>query len=194
MVDRAEPQTSALAGLANVVTRSSDPVQLDSVDRALLQLLARDARTSQRQLAKAINMSAPAVGERIAKLERLGVISGYRVAVNWAAIGLPILVYIPMTITPGTELQSLTQALTAVPELEQLSVVTGGYDLIARFRVSDYNHLQEMLLDRLYPISGLQRFETFLSLGEVAVDDVLDRAFSEAMNPHDRGLDGHSQG
>lgn len=45
--------------------------------------------------------------------------------------------------------------------------MTGGYDLMARFRLRDHAHLQELLLDRLYPIPGLRRFETFLSLGEI---------------------------
>lgn len=162
-----------LDGLSKAVARSSAAVPLDQVDRTLIQLLAEDPRVSQRQLAKLIGMSAPAVGERIARLERLGVIKGYTVQIDWGAIGLPVLVYIPMTIAPGADLERLLEELRGIAELEELTVVTGGYDLIARLRLRDHSHLQEILLDRLYRIQGLQRFETFLSLGEIPADTPL---------------------
>ncbi len=163
----------SMAGLSKLVARSKPPVKLDEVDRTLLNELRKDPRVSQRQLAREIGMSAPAVGERIARLERIGVIRGYTIDVDWGALGVPVLVYIPITIAPGTDLETVLDDLRQVPELEELTVVTGGYDLIARFRMRDHTHLQETLLDRLYPIRGLQRFETFLSLGEIPSAGVL---------------------
>jgi Lrp/AsnC family transcriptional regulator, leucine-responsive regulatory protein len=159
--------SSKMAGISAAVMRAKPAVALDQIDRDLIALLAEDPRVSQRQLAKQIGMSAPAVGERIARLERLGVIRGYTIDVDWGALGMPVLVYIPMTIAPGADLDRLVRDLRAIAQLEELTVVTGGYDLIARFRLRDHAHLQEILLDRLYPIVGLQRFETFLSLGEI---------------------------
>jgi DNA-binding Lrp family transcriptional regulator len=166
--DRKDRTERGMTGLSHVMQRSSPPVPLDDIDRRLLALLAADARVSQRRLAQHIGMSAPAVGERIARMERLGVIRGYTVDVDWGALGVPILLYIPMTIAAGADLEALAGQLREIPELEELIVVTGGYDLVARFRLRDHAHLQEVLLDRLYPIQGLQRFETFLSLGEIA--------------------------
>ena len=163
----------SMAGLSKLVKRSTAPVKLDEVDRTLLEELRKDPRVSQRQLAREIGMSAPAVGERIARLERSGVIRGYTIDVDWGALGVPVLVYIPITIAPGADLETVLNDLRQVPELEELTVVTGGYDLIARFRVRDHSHLQETLLDRLYPIQGLQRFETFLSLGEIPSSGLL---------------------
>jgi len=165
--DSAKPVTR-MAGLSKLVSRVAPTVALDQVDRELIALMLADSRTSQRQLAKQIGMSAPAVGERIARLERLGVIKGYTVDIDWSAVGVPVLVYIPMTIAAGADLEALVGELTAIPELESLTVVTGGYDLIARFRLSDHMHLQRLLLDRLYPIDGLRPFETLLGLGDIA--------------------------
>ncbi len=177
--ESARRESYSLAGLSKVVARSNATVPLDRVDRALLRLLNDDPRLSQRQLAKHIGMSAPAVGERIARLERLGVITGYIVRVDWGRVGLPVLVYIPLTVAPGTDLERLVADLRAIPEIEELTVVTGGYDLIARLRLRDHTHLQEVLLDRLYPLHGLQRFETFLSLGSIPMDDVLENLLDD---------------
>jgi len=116
-------------------------------------------------------------------LERLGVIRGYTVDIDWAAVGLPVLVYIPMTIAAGSDVRALLDQLRAIPELEELVVVTGGYDFISRFRLRDHAHLQELLLERLYPIPGLRRFETFLSLGEIPVDNGLEQMISTREQP-----------
>lgn len=170
---------STMAGLSKAVARARPAVPLDHIDHQLLALLAEDPRLSQRQLAQRVGMSPPAIGERIARLERHGVIRGYTIDVDWAAVGRPVLVYIPMTIAAGSDLEQLVEDLRAIPELDELTVVTGGYDLMARFRLRDHAHLQELLLDRLYPIPGLRRFETFLSLGEIPASTRLAERLAE---------------
>jgi Lrp/AsnC family transcriptional regulator, leucine-responsive regulatory protein len=165
----------SMAGLSGAIQRQSPPVSLDIIDRQLLQRLSKDPRISQRQLAREVNMSGPAVGERIARLERLGVIRGYTVSIDWAALGYPLMAYIPMSIEPGADLTSILDELRDVDELEELVVVTGTFDLIARFRLRDHSHLQTLLFEQLWPIYGLQRVETFLSLGTVLDGDALER-------------------
>ncbi|MEQ6896572.1 Lrp/AsnC family transcriptional regulator [Microbacterium sp. KR10-403] len=174
---------SPTASLSTLVERTTPEAKLDDIDRMILEELRRDARVSQRQLGRSIGMSAPAVGERIARLERAGVIRGYSVDIDWGAVGMPILAYIPMTVTAGVDIQMILDGLRQVPELDGLTLVTGGYDLIARFRVRDHRHLQETLLDRLFSIPGLQRFETFLALGEIPAPDLLTTILAERDAP-----------
>ncbi|MEW1722039.1 Lrp/AsnC family transcriptional regulator [Streptomyces sp. NPDC093109] len=168
-----------MASLAGEIERQGPAVPLDDIDRALIRRLSVDPRTSQRQLAREINMSGPTVGERIARLERAGVIRGYTVSVDWAALGFPVLVYIPISIAPGADLAQILTTLRAIPELEELTAVTGTYDLMARFRLRDHTHLQTLLLEDLWPVEGLQRIETFLSLGEVPAPGLLDRLLDQ---------------
>jgi len=184
--DGAAPgRRGSMAGLAGFIERQGPPVALDDIDRELVRRLAVDPRASQRQLAREVNMSGPAVGERIARLERSGVIRGYTVTVDWAALGYPVLVHIPMIVAPGADLTRILTDLHDIPELDELLAITGTYDLIARFRLRDHAHLQELLLEDLWPIEGLQRIETFLSLGEVASSSLLERLLAPA-----RGADG----
>ncbi|MFD4422180.1 Lrp/AsnC family transcriptional regulator [Agromyces sp. NPDC058484] len=177
---RGQRSRAPAAGLSRHVERMSPQANLDDIDRRILTELRKDARVSQRHLARTIGMSAPAIAERISRLEKSGVIRGYTVDIDWGAVGAPIRVFIPMTVTPGVDIQQILDELRAVPELEGLTHVTGRYDLIARFRVSDHRHLQEMLLDRVFPIPGLQRFETFLTLGEIPIPDLLQNLLSGA--------------
>jgi Lrp/AsnC family transcriptional regulator, leucine-responsive regulatory protein len=159
--------TAPLATLAEVVTPERPAADLDDVDLALLVALAEDARQSQRALARAIGMSPPAVADRLARLERTGVIRGYRADVDWAALGYPVVVYLAVTSGPGSDLGEITRAISALPEAQEMSVVTGGLDLLVRLRVRNHEHLRALLLQVIFKIPGVQRTETFLSLGDV---------------------------
>jgi DNA-binding Lrp family transcriptional regulator len=162
------PASSApLARLGEVTPPATPKVEVDDFDLALLRELASDARQSQRALARAIEMSAPAVADRLARLERGGVIRGYRVDIDWAALGYPMVVYVAVTAGAGMDLSEIIKAIKAVPEAEDMSVVTGGLDLLVRFRVRDHAHLRELLLTEIFTIDGVQRTETFLSLADV---------------------------
>ncbi|MCU1492875.1 MAG: transcriptional regulator, AsnC family [Acidimicrobiaceae bacterium] len=163
MVKRQAP----LSGLTDVIDHPRPSVRLDDIDRKLLALLALDARTSQRGLARELRMSPPAVGERIARLERTGVIKGYTVTLDWAAAGFPVTVYLAITAAQGSDLGKVIDGLRRVPEVSDVTVVTGSIDLLARLLVRDHAHLKELLLDRIWQIGGVQRTETFLAVAEM---------------------------
>jgi Lrp/AsnC family transcriptional regulator, leucine-responsive regulatory protein len=162
------PDTAApLAGLAEVVARQVRPAVLDAVDLELLQLLAGDARMSQRSLARTLGMSPPAVGERISRLERAGVIRGYTIEVGWPEAGFPVTVFLSITAVQGQSLAPVIEALRDLPEVTDVSLVTGAIDLLARLVVRDHNHLQQLLLDSVWQITGVQRTETLVTLAEM---------------------------
>jgi DNA-binding Lrp family transcriptional regulator len=156
-----------LAGLAEVVTPTTPKVEVDDLDIALLRELAVDSRQSQRALARAVGMSPPAIADRLARLERAGAIRGYRVDIDWAALGVPVVVYIAVTARAGMDLSQIISAIRELPETQDMSVVTGGLDLLVRLRVRDQMHLRDLLLNTLFQIPGVQRTETFLSLADV---------------------------
>jgi Lrp/AsnC family leucine-responsive transcriptional regulator len=163
----AQVQTAPLAKLTDVASPATPRAQVDDLDLALLRALATDARQSQRALARKVEMSPPAVADRLARLERSGVIRGYRVDIDWAALGFPVVVYLAVTAGPGMDLSEIIRAIRALPEAEDMSVVTGSLDLLVRLRVRDHAHLRELLLTKIFTINGVQRTETFLSLADV---------------------------
>jgi len=156
-----------LAGLAEVATPTTPKVEVDDLDIALLRELAVDSRQSQRALARAVGMSPPAIADRLARLERAGAIRGYRVNIDWAALGIPVVVYLAVTAGPGMDLSQIINVIRELPETQDMSVVTGGLDLLVRLRVRDQMHLRDLLLNTIFQIPGVQRTETFLSLADV---------------------------
>ena len=157
--------------LTEVANPSTPKVDVDDLDLALLRALASDARQSQRALARKMEISAQAVADRLARLERNGVIRGYRSEVDWAALGYPVVVYLAVTAGPGTDLGETIRIVRALPEAEEMSVVTGGLDLLVRLRVRDHAHLRELLLAEIFQIKGVQRTKTFLSLADMDADN-----------------------
>jgi len=155
------------AGIAEVVAPPAAPIEVDDLDFALLSALASDARRSQRALARAVGISPPAIAGRLARLERAGVIRGYRAEIDWAALGCPLVVYLAVTSVPGPGLGLVIRTIGDLPEVQEMSVVTGGPDLLVRLRVSGHAHLRTLLLDTMFKVPGVQRVEVFLSLGEV---------------------------
>ncbi|MFT4307299.1 MAG: Lrp/AsnC family transcriptional regulator [Microbacterium sp.] len=172
------PKRSPMAALVGAIDRPHDPITIDETDMALLRELAADSRLSQRALARQVNMSAPAVAERIARLERLGVIKGYSVDIDWDRLGFDVVVYMPITLDSGSDLEPTLKGFRQITELEELTVTTGQYDLLARFRLSGHAHLRELLLDRLWQIPNVKRIETMLSLGNLITDSYTQRVLS----------------
>lgn len=164
-----------LSGLLGVVAPPpSEQVRLDDVDRHLIALLAADSRVSQRKLARELHLSPPTVGERIARLEKAGVIRGYTILLGWASLGYGT-VYLTVTAIQGADQAGILLALRALPEVEEVAVITGSMDMLARIRVRNHEHLRELLLTRIWQIDGVQRTETFISLAEtVEKDDYID--------------------
>jgi DNA-binding Lrp family transcriptional regulator len=165
-VDKPSGERAPLSGLAEVASPSGPTARLDDTDRRILSLLARDARLSQRALARELRMSPPAIGERLSRLERAGVIRGYRVDIDWAALGY-VTGYLAVTAMQGADQSEIMRALHLFPEVQDIAVITGSMDMLARVRVRDYAHLRQFLLQRVWQMPGIQRTETFLSLAEM---------------------------
>lgn len=140
---------------------------LDRQDLAILRLLVVDARMSQRAVAREVGMSPPAVAERIARLERARVIRGYRAEVDRGLLGSALVVYVGVVSVQGGDQPAVVRALRELPEVEDVHVVTGPKDLLVRLRVRDHEHLKTVLFDRIWSLPGIDRTETYISLGQM---------------------------
>ena len=121
-------ETAPLASLTEVAAPPVPKIEVDDLDLALLRALASDARQSQRALARQIEMSPPAVADRLARLERAGAIRGYRAEIDWEVLGLPVVVYLAVTAGPGTELSEIIRAIRELPERCRLVFTLSRHD------------------------------------------------------------------
>ena len=146
-----------------VVIPFGTPMPFDAIDQTILSILREDGRASHASIAKAVDLSAPAVGERIRKLERRGVIQGYRAILDATAIGLPISAYVAISPQPRKPARGLVARIAGLPEIEELHAVAGTYSYIAKVRVASTQDL-DGFLDRLFMLEGVERTETTMVL------------------------------
>ncbi|HMQ33115.1 MAG TPA: Lrp/AsnC family transcriptional regulator [Chloroflexaceae bacterium] len=122
---------------------------LDAVGWKLLALLQEDGRRSFSELGRAVGLSAPAVAERVRRLEEAGIISGYRASVRLDRIGWTIRAFIRLS-GIGSEAPQVAAVITAMPEVLECHRVTGEDSYILTVVARSTTHL-EQLVDRLLP-------------------------------------------
>jgi Lrp/AsnC family leucine-responsive transcriptional regulator len=121
-------------------------VQLDQVNVRLLAELQADPRLSMSELARRVGMSAPAVTDRVQRLERSGVIRGFRMDIDPAALGMPVTAIVRVRPGPG-QLSRVVEAARDTPQVVECHRITGEDCFIMTVRAPSIGEL-EGLLDR----------------------------------------------
>jgi Lrp/AsnC family leucine-responsive transcriptional regulator len=122
--------------------------RLDAIDLRLLDALRANARMSQEELSRVLNLSRPAVRDRMRRLEMSGVIAGYTIIVDWESVGFPILAFIQIRTIEGScevSAREVAQLANADALVEECHPITGDWCLLARVRARSSNHLSILL-------------------------------------------------
>jgi Lrp/AsnC family leucine-responsive transcriptional regulator len=120
-------------------------IDLDDINIELLDLLQEDGRMSYRELGEQVGLSAPAVTERVRRLEQLGVIKGYRAVVDYEALGYPLLCVIRLNSPRGAS--GVDDVVEKIPEVIESNRVTGSESHVIRARARSTGHLEDLLHD-----------------------------------------------
>src|SRR5438477_210940 len=133
--------------------------ELDATDRRLLGRIQREGRITNVELANAANLSESACLRRVRSLEERGVISRYAAVVDERAVGLPLSVFVTVTLSSQSE-QALTafeRAIAGVREVAECYLMTGGSDYLLRLVVRDVDDLERVHSHELTRIPGVNR-------------------------------------
>jgi Lrp/AsnC family leucine-responsive transcriptional regulator len=122
---------------------------LDDVNLRLLEELAADGRLGMAELGRRVGLSAPAVAERVQRLERAGVIAGYHAEIDPAAVGFPIGAVVRIRPSPG-QLQRIPGLARESPEVAECYRITGEDCYLLRLHLRSIGDLEE-ILDRFTP-------------------------------------------
>ena len=145
--------------------------QLDRQDLAILRLLQDDARQPQRAIAEAVNLSAPAVQRRIARMEAEGVIRKTVAIIDPAAAGFPITVMAEVTLVSdrSENIAAIKAFFRAAPEVQQCYCVAGAAGFRVIFQVPSMEEYEQTTA-RLFADNDLVRsFSTTVVLDRVKV-------------------------
>jgi Lrp/AsnC family transcriptional regulator, leucine-responsive regulatory protein len=137
--------------------------QLDDTDRKILDLLQREARMTNAAIAAQVGLTAPSVFERIRKLEQRGVIQGYTIQIDSAALGRPMTAFIRITAAFDQRYDKGVQAISQDPDVLECYNVAGEDCFILKTKCGSPRDL-EQLLSRIRSRITVLRSVTMIAL------------------------------
>lgn len=136
---------------------------MDAIDQRLVAALRANGRSTYAELARLVGLSAPAVHERVRRLEQTGVVTGYHAAVSPLAIGLGVTALVSIYQTERAEQDDVAEALRRIPEIEDCWFVAGDEAFVVKVRTTDVDAL-ERVLGELRRTPGVARTRTTVAL------------------------------
>ena len=136
---------------------------MDHHDTRILQLLNGNARITGADIARKVNLSLPAVTERLRKLDRSGYIDKYTIKVNRPKMDLNILAFIQVWIDHSKGAVNL-ENIVALNEVLECHHIAGDYDLLLKVVVRDTAALEELLVKKIKAIKSVTRTSTTIIL------------------------------
>lgn len=146
----AETYASAKANSASGLR--SERTGLDRIDAAILRQLCADARIPRAELARRVGLSAPSVGDRVRRLEDVGIITGYGARIDPARLGYGLTVLIRARPLPGA-MKDMIEAIRETPQIVTCDRVSGEDCFVARAHVRDVVEM-EAVIDRIVPFGA----------------------------------------
>ena len=155
--------------------QSGSDIELDSVDRALLLELQKDARQTNKALAAKVGVAPSTCLERVRELQARGVVTGFRAEIDPAAIGRPMeaILSIQQRGEEREETEKLFADLAALPETVRAMALTGTTDFIVHVAVRDMSQMRDLVWGLI------ERKE----VGRVQSSLVFERAEGEGLEP-----------
>jgi Lrp/AsnC family transcriptional regulator for asnA, asnC and gidA len=137
---------------------------MDEIDKQILELLKKDARTPLSHISEEVGLSSPSIKDRITKMEQEGVILGYRPILDYAKLGLPLTAYVNLRLHyPLCCTDEFIEAIKKIDEVVEGHYTDGEEDMLLKVVASEPSHLQQILL-KINSLPGVANSNSIISL------------------------------
>lgn len=152
-----------------------EPTVLDRIDRRIVDVLQRDGRLANNELAAQVNLSPSPCLRRVRSLEEAGVIKRYVALVDPAKIGLNLLAYVSVKLEKKGQMpaEEFASAVDSWSEVTECYSMTGDIDYLLRVQVADLDHFSRFLMDRLLKQPGVADIKSSFVLQRLKETTVL---------------------
>ncbi len=142
---------------------------IDDFDREILSALRSDARISMLDLAERVGLSATPVARRVRRLEREGIIRGYTVMIDEAALGYDVSVFVSVKLDKQVDdaLVRFEAAIASFPEVVDCWLMTGSRDYLLRVVTTSLAGFEQFLVGQLTRVRGVASIESSIPLRRV---------------------------
>jgi Lrp/AsnC family leucine-responsive transcriptional regulator len=146
-----------------------DTMKFDRTDLILLRALQRNGRATNVELAQEANLSESSCLRRVRQLEADGVIERYAAIVSQQAIGLPLNIFVTITLESQSEamLRVFERDIASTPEVMECYLMTGSADYLVRIVARDVDDLERIHSTRLTRLAGVARVTSSIAMRQV---------------------------
>lgn len=137
---------------------------MDEINKAILAQLIKNSRSTASEISKQVNLSVPAVAERIRKMETSGMINGYTVKLDRQQLGLQLIAFIMVTLDNVSSIANFRDKMVACPDVLECHHLAGQSDYLLKIRVENTNQLERFLMDVLKKTAGVASSNTLICL------------------------------
>ncbi|EGG29674.1 PutR, transcriptional activator of PutA and PutP [Aequoribacter fuscus] len=148
---------------------------LDRIDRKLLEILQKNGRISNVELAERVALSPTPCLERVRRLEREGYIKSYVALADGNKLKANTLAFIQvlLTNTSTANLKAFNELMKGITEVESCHMVAGGFDYLLKIRCTDMQHYQRFLGEKLATIPLVSQTHTYVVIEEVKAETAI---------------------
>ena len=140
---------------------------MDGIDRQILDLLQRDARITQQEIAKRVKLSQPSVADRIRKLEEQSIITSYVARVDPLQLGKDITAFIGVSVGHPQYFDEFAKKVASLPDILECHRVAGIDSYMLKVRTENTRALDRLLVEEIRTIPGVTRTQTTLVLSSI---------------------------
>ncbi|MDO1510648.1 MULTISPECIES: winged helix-turn-helix transcriptional regulator [unclassified Neisseria] len=149
--------------------------ELDKTDRKILKILQQNARIPMTELAEKVGLSTTPVTERVRRLERENIITGYHAHLNPHALGQSLLVFVEIKLRSksGNIFEDFRREVSMIPQILECHLVSGEYDYLIKVRLPDMSAYRDMLGNILLQLPAAAESRSYVVMEEVKEDVLL---------------------
>ncbi len=150
-------------------------MEIDDIDRRILNLLQQDARLTVQEIADKVGLSASPCHRRMRRLEESGIITKTIALVDQKAVGLPVSVFVSIKLERQKEedLERFARAISSWREVLECYLMTGPRDYLLRVVVADLAAYEQFLKQKLTRLDGLSSIESSFALDQIKYTNAL---------------------
>jgi Lrp/AsnC family leucine-responsive transcriptional regulator len=137
---------------------------IDELDNKILNIIQKNARIPNAEIARQVDMAPSAVLERIRKLEERGIIMGYEARLNAEALGLGLVAFIFVRTDDQVGGLATARQIAKIPEVQEVHDVAGEDCYLVKVRVRDTRHLMKVMREHLGKMKSIRSTRTTIVL------------------------------
>jgi Lrp/AsnC family transcriptional regulator for asnA, asnC and gidA len=138
--------------------------KIDKLDRKILSIISKNARTPFKDVAGECGVSRAAIHQRVQRMIDTNVITGSGYHINPKCLGFNTCTYIGVKLEKGSMYKDVVPEFEKIPEIVECHFTTGPYTMLIKLYATDNEHLMELLNSRIQEIPGVTATETLISL------------------------------